>query len=158
MAGDEWELVHPRCAEQREEDMEEVRLMIEAGEPQVARDELIWLLSQCHDFIDAHRVLGELALQQRDLALARGHFGVAFRLGQKALEPAGREGKLPFRLPANRSFFEAGARLVHCLELLGKYPMALDVARQLLQLDPSDPMSLKNCLPRLEQNPLADGT
>jgi len=154
IAGGDWELIHPRCARQRKEDMEEVRLMIEAGEWDVARDELVWLLSECRDFIDAHKVLGDVALAGRDLPLARGHYGFAFRLGQAAIEEsAGRATRLPYRLPANRSFLEAGERLVHCLELLGKPPMARDVARQILQLDPTDPLGLEARLPRLEADP-----
>ena len=39
--------------------------MLAAGENEVARDELRWLLDGCPDFIAAHRMLGELALTKR---------------------------------------------------------------------------------------------
>ena len=74
----EYELVHPRCAVERADDLEEVRKMIDAGEVDVAVDELRWLLSGCSDFVDAHRLLGELALSENDLPLARAHFGYAY--------------------------------------------------------------------------------
>ena len=55
--------------------------MIEAGETEVARDELQWLLGGCTDLIDAHKTLGEIALVEHDLPLARGHFGYAYQIG-----------------------------------------------------------------------------
>src|SRR5262245_53817937 len=81
-----WELVHPRCAQARAEDIEEVHKMIAAGETEIARDELRWLLDECHDFIEAHTLLGDLALAENDLKLARGHYGYAYQLGLKAIE------------------------------------------------------------------------
>ena len=145
----DWELVHPRCAKQRKEDIEEVEHMIEAGEPEIARDELVWLLSECHDFIQAHRMLGDLALAQGDLPLARAHYGYAYRLGESAVRRAGKVRRLPYTRPANRDFLEAGERLVHCLELLDHPAMALEVAEQLLALDPSDPLDLRSRLERI---------
>ena len=89
-----WELVHPRSAIQRADDIEEVRTMIAAGEHEIAQDELLWLLGGCHDFIEAHRLLGELALTDGDANLARGHFGIAFTLGDKAAKTI--RGKFPY--------------------------------------------------------------
>jgi hypothetical protein len=60
--GSEWMFNHPRCVRQRAEDVEEVRTMIEKGETDVAIDELRWLVDGCREFIDAHRMLGELVL------------------------------------------------------------------------------------------------
>src|SRR6185312_13203117 len=120
VAGDDaWELVHPRCARDRAEDLEEVEKMIAAGEVEVAIDELRWLLGGCSDFIDAHKLLGELALADHDVPLARGHFGYAYRIGQLAIERAKPTGAVPYRLAANRSFFEAGKGLAWCLAQLG---------------------------------------
>jgi tetratricopeptide (TPR) repeat protein len=144
--GGAWELVHPRCARDRAEDVEEVRKMIDAGETEIAVDELRWLLSGCSDFIDAHRLLGELALAEEDLSLARGHFGYAHRLGMKALEQAKAEGPLPYRLPVNESFHEAGKGLAYCLLHLGKRELASEVVEQLLRCDPSDPLGLRKLL------------
>ena len=45
--------------------------MVEAGETEIARDELVWLLSECPDYLDAHV-----------------HLGLA-HLGGQALEPLG---------------------------------------------------------------------
>ncbi len=45
--GRSWVFVHPRCARDTAEDLEEVRLMIDAGEHVIALDELRWLLADC---------------------------------------------------------------------------------------------------------------
>ena len=139
-----WELLHPQCAIDRAEDMEEVEAMIDAGEFDVARDELVWILSGCHDFIHAHRVLGELALAEEDVPLARGHFGTAYRLGTAALKKAGKNAKLPYSLEANREFYEAGKGLAWCLKLLDKDRLSEEIVDELLRRDPSDPLDLKN--------------
>src|SRR5437016_1135736 len=103
-----WEFLHPRCALDRRDDLEEVQQMIEGGEHEIAVDELRWLLNGCSDFIDAHRQLGELALLDQDWQLARGHFGYAYQIGVKAWERTGKPTPVPYRLPGNQSFFEAG--------------------------------------------------
>jgi hypothetical protein len=87
-SGAAWELVHPRCARRRRDDLEEVEAMVGAGETEVARDELVWLLSECPDFLDAHVHLGLIALEEDDAQLARGHFGRAYELCLRALEAA----------------------------------------------------------------------
>ncbi len=138
-----WELVHPRCARDRQEDLEEVRKMVDAGELDIAVDECRWLLNGCSDCLEAHRILGEIALGENDLPLARGHFGYAFRLGEKALDQAGCKGPLPYRLPANGSFLEAAKGLAWCLRQLGKAQMSREVVAVLLACDPSDPLGVK---------------
>jgi hypothetical protein len=143
-AGDDaWELVHPRCACDRQDDLEEVRKMLDAGEIDVARDECRWLLESCSDCLEAHRILGEIALAENDLALARGHFGYAYRLGAKALEQAGARGPLPYRFEANRPFLESGKALAWCLKQLGKPEMAAEVVEALLACDPGDPLGVR---------------
>jgi hypothetical protein len=138
---DAWELVHPRCARDRQDDLEEVRKMLDAGETEVARDECRWLLEGCSDCLEAHRILGEIALAEGDWALARGHFGYAFRLGTKALEQAG--GKvLPYRLESNRACLESGKALAWCLKQLGKNDLAAEVIDVLLACDPADPLGV----------------
>jgi hypothetical protein len=136
-------LVHPRCARDRAEDLEEVQLMIESGENDVARDELRWLLSGCSEFIGAHVLLGMLAVTEGDLPLARGHFGAGYQLGLQTLRRAKMPKPLLFSQPANRSFFDAGHGLVDCLRRLDKSPMADEIVQTLLELDPSDPLGLR---------------
>ncbi len=143
---DAWELVHPRCARDREDDLEEVRKMIDAGEVEIATDECRWLLSGCSDCVEAHRILGEIALGENDLPLARGHFGYAFQLGTKALNQAGVKGPLPYRIQANQGFLEAGKGLAWCLKQLDKREMAAEVVDQMLKCDPSDPLGVRNLL------------
>jgi hypothetical protein len=137
-----WVLVHPRCALDREEDLAEARKMLAAGETDVARDECRWLLEGCHDCLEAHRLLGEIALGDDELPLARGHFGYAYRLGTQALDRAGTTGPLPYAQSANQAFFESGKGLAWCLRRLGKPEMAAEVVARLLKCDPSDPLRL----------------
>ena len=141
-----WELVHPRCARDRADDLEEVQKMIDGGEAEIARDELLWLLNGCSDCLVAHRMLGELALADQDLRLARGHFGYAFEIGSKALDRAAAKGNMPYRLPANQAFFEAGKALAYCLRELGKADLAAEVVARLLACDPSDPLGVRHML------------
>lgn len=137
-----WELVHPRCAQERMDDLEEVHQMLAAGETEIAVDELRWLLDGCGDFIAAHRLLGELALADGDLKLARGHFGYAYEIGLSAL-PLPFEGQLPYRLAANQALLEAAKGLAWCLHELNKPKLARRVLAQLLRLDPADPLGVQ---------------
>jgi tetratricopeptide (TPR) repeat protein len=147
----EYELLHPRAVLERADDLEEAQAMVAAGEIEIAIDELRYLLSGCHDFIDAHRMLGELALAEDDLHLARGHFGIAYQLGLKAIGDL--KGTLPARLPANQSFHESGKGLIWCLGQLGKLDLAAEAADRLVQLDPSDPLGIRRLLGTLTKAP-----
>ncbi len=151
-ADDRWELIHPRCATEREADLEEVQGMIDAGEVEVAVEELRWLIEECSDFITGHYLLGQLALLEEDFGLARGHFGYAFRIGLKALGGADRlQHPAPYDLPANREFLEAGKGLAWCLHQLGKKMIALEVVGQMLKLDPSDALGVTAWLEEFER-------
>lgn len=146
----EFELVHPACARERADDLEEVHQMIDGGESEIAVDELRWLLSGCADFIEAHQLLGELALTDGDTRLARAHFGYAYDIGLKALPSEAWAGALPFRLPGNRSFLTAAKGLALCLLEIGEPARAREVGQRLLRFDPSDPLRVG---PWLEQLP-----
>ena len=129
--------------------------MIEAGETEVAFDELRWLLSGCADCLDAHLLLGELAVKEKnDIPLARGHFGYAYQLGHRAWRRAGGPTPVAYSQPANRSFHEAGRSLAWCLEKLGKRAMAVEIVDTLLLLDPSDPLSVKAWLAQIQDGGL----
>jgi len=148
--GRSWVLVHPRCARDRAEDLEEVEAMVEAGEYEIAIEELRWLLADCHEFIAAHRLLGELAIAaSEDVPLARGHFGAGYQLGLQALRRAKMPMPLLYSQAANRAFFEAGRGLVWCLEQLNKSDMAEEIVATLTRLDPSDPLELRKLLDEL---------
>ena len=138
-----WELLHPRCALERAEDIEEVQIMLDAGETEIAKDELRWLLNGCSDFVAAHRLLGDLALAEGDLRLARGHFGYAYEIGVSAFPPRGLDAPLPYRLSSNRTFLEAAKGLAWCLHELGKKKLARRVLEQLLECDPGDPLGVR---------------
>jgi hypothetical protein len=147
--GRSWIFVHPRCARDRSEDLEEVQLMIESGETDIALDELRWLLSDCSEFIAAHALLGHLASDAGDWPLARGHYGAGYQLGLQTLRRAKMPGPLLYSQPANRSFFEAGRGLIASLEKLGYRQMAEEVVATLTQLDPTDPLRLRAMLDEL---------
>lgn len=141
-----WVLVHPRSVREMAEDLDEVRAMIEAGELDVATDELRWLVSNCSEFIEAHELLGELAFAKGDAALARGHFGFAVQLGLKTLERARVQGPLSYQQPANESFFLGGRGLVLALAKLDQIPKAQELVETLVNLDPTDPLGLRALL------------
>ncbi len=132
--------------------------MVEAGESDIALDELRWLLSGCAEFIAAHVVLGELAHDSGDMNLARGHYGAGYQLGLQTL----RRGKMPkpllYSQAANRPFFEAGRGLAWSLEKLGKRQMAEEVVATLVELDSSDPLQLRRMLDELRSGgaPIVD--
>jgi hypothetical protein len=91
-----------------------------AGDPEAARDALRFALQGCGDNLWVHVALGRIALQDfNDPTLARGHFGYALELAQRALPP-GFTGRLVRDLPANRPFYDAVEGLSACYEALGK--------------------------------------
>ena len=121
--------------------------MIEAGEFDIAMDELRWLVSGCAEFIAAHVLLGELAVTMHDdLSLARGHFGAGYQLGLQAWRRGDRPKPMLYSQPANQPLFEAGRGLIWTLEKLGRHEMAHEIVETLLELDASDPLELRAML------------
>jgi tetratricopeptide (TPR) repeat protein len=142
-SGQTWIFVHPPCVRDCADDLDEVRTMIEVGEADVAMDELLWLLEVCRDMLEAHYLLGKLAVEHlQDAPRARGHFGYAFQLGEKALSRANNPTPLSPLHPANRPFFDAGRGLAWCLAELGMPDKAREVVERLRACDPSDPLNL----------------
>lgn len=146
--GKAWEFVQPRCARRRREDIDEVEAMLAAGEIDIAHEELVWLLSECPDFLDAHVHLGLIALEAEDPKLARGHFGRAYELCLKSLEASGEPRPVPYSLPGNRPFFEAAKGLVHCLLATGRRATAQTICRRLAGLDSDDPLGIQRLVTR----------
>lgn len=143
-SGNAWVFSHPREVRECAEDLDEVREMIAAGEPEVAVDELRWLLEICHEMLAAHFLLGKIAVEsQDDIPLGRAHFGAGYQLGLQAWRRAGQPLPLAALHPANRAFFDCGRGLVWCLHQLERNDLALEVVEQLLKLDPGDPLALK---------------
>jgi tetratricopeptide (TPR) repeat protein len=142
--GPGWTLTYPECVREGAEDLDEVREMIASGEQDVAIDELRWLLGTCAEWIEAHYLLGKLAVEaQGDVSLGRAHFGFGYQLGARAIERAGKPTPVPAMHPANRPWYDAGRGLAWCLAELGKREMALEVVENLLRCDPSDPLNLR---------------
>jgi len=117
--------------------------MVAAGEVEIAHDELVWLLSECPDFLDAHVQLGLIALENDDPKLARGHFGRAYELVIRTLDAAGSPRPLPYALDGNKPFFQAAKGLVHSLMELGRERAAAEICQQLASLDPPDPLGIQ---------------
>ena len=125
VGGDEFELDHPRCIHEMELDYAEGIELWQAGDPEAARDALRYALQGCGDNLWVHVALGRIALDEfRDPSLARGHFGYAFELAERAIPP-GFSGRLPRDREANRPFYEAVEGLSACYEALGKPGEAL---------------------------------
>jgi hypothetical protein len=139
-------LVHPRCVSEREMDLEDVEAMLDSGEVDVARDELRYLLNGCTDHLQIHFMLGELALAENDVALARGHYGYAFQIGEKALGKANCPGPVPADLPANELWHHAGKQLAWCLKLLDKPELMRTVIETLVKYDARDLLQLQALL------------
>ena len=121
--------------------------MIEAGESDVAIDELRWLVGGCSEFIEAHTLLGELALaltatSRWPAATSGSPCSSASRRSSGRKSP----GRCPTRQPANRTFFEAGRGLVTCLVKLDMTAKAVELVQDLVRLDPTDPLKLRQLL------------
>lgn len=147
--GNRYSFTPPVCAFDRKEDLEEVQQMIAAGELEIARDELLYLVADCRAFLEAHNLLGELALEEEDISLARGHFGFAYEIGLDSL-PAGFRGILPAKRDYNRAFFLAGRGLARCLIARGQSKEGRDVLVQLSRFDPQEE-HVKSLLKELDE-------
>ncbi len=138
-----WVFVPPRSVSDRLEDLEEVMAMIEGGEIEIAQEELRWLLSGSTEFMEAHALLGELAVELgEDLELARGHFGFAYATGEKALKRSNCQGPLLGKETANAAWFDAARGLAWCFEKQGKSTQADDILAKTRKFDPSDPAGI----------------
>ena len=71
-------------------------------------------MSDCRAFLEAHNLLGELALEEGNTPVAQGHFGFAYEIGIDSLPP-GFRGRLPADREYNAPFFLAGRGLARCL-------------------------------------------
>ncbi|RUL87401.1 tetratricopeptide repeat protein [Tautonia sociabilis] len=126
----DFELVHPRCVLQRRGDYEEGMELWKAGDPEGAIEALRFALEGCGDNLWIHVALGKIALEEsQDYNLARGHFGYAFELVERAL-PKSVAVRLPRTLPGNKPFFEAAEGLATCYERMNRRDEASRVRRQ----------------------------
>ena len=146
-----FEFVHPPSVRRRAEDLQQVYAMLQAGQMELAAAELRWLVQGCRVLLEGFKLLGEIALADGDVRLARAYFGRAYELGLAALPPDGLPGPLPCQRPANRPFFEAGKGLASCLDQLGQTGLAREVVEKLLALDPTDPLALRDLLKQFDQ-------
>ena len=125
-------------------DLEEVQQMVEAGELEIAMDELRWILSGCSEMLEPHVLLGQIAIElENDIPLARGHFGFAFQLGEKTLEREACPGPLPGDSPRNAPWYEAARGIAWCFEKQGQPERANQIAETACRFDPSDPAEIR---------------
>lgn len=132
--GNRFALQKPAAAFEREDDLDEVQQMIAAGEFEIARDELLYLVADSRSFLEAHNLLGELALEEEDIGLARGHFGFAYEVGLDSLG-SDFKGILPAGRDYNREFFRAGRGVARCLIARGDRAEGRAILEKLLKLD-----------------------
>jgi hypothetical protein len=117
-----FELIAPPCVDDREDDFAEGMEVLRAGEPDEAREVLLFALEGCGDNPHVHVALGRIAAASGTpdgLMLARGHFGYVVDLVLAAL-PEGFRGTLPADRPVNRAAFDAAEGLASCLERMGQ--------------------------------------
>jgi hypothetical protein len=145
----------PRCALERDLDLEGVEAMRNEHEPEMARDELLFLVEDCRGFLEAYNLLAELALEENDFNLARGHFGFGYESGMAAL-PEGFRGLLPATEGYNPHFFLAGRGLARCLIKKGDVRKGREVLEQLAKFDPEEP-NVKALLAELPAPPPRPG-
>lgn len=127
----------PECALDRDLDLEEVKEIRAGGEFEIARDELLYLVGDCRGFLEAYLQLAELALEDEDISLAKGHFGFAYEQGLEILPPHFR-GQLPCKEGYNPHFYAAGRGLARCLVARQEPQKAREVLEQLLRFDPTE--------------------
>jgi hypothetical protein len=128
--GPEFALDHPKCIHEMELDYAEGLELRREGDPEGARDALRYALQGCGDNMWVHVALGMIALEDfNDPGLARGHFGYAFELAERAIPPDF-SGVLPREHTANRPLYDAIDGLIRCHEALG-HPALVDELRAL---------------------------
>lgn len=150
-SGNAWIFSHPAQVRECAEDLEEVCEIIEAGESDVAVDELRWLLGMCSEMLAAHFLLGKLAVEMNnDVDLGRGHFGAGYQLGLQAWRRAGKPTPVAALHPANRVFYDCGRGLAWCLHHLQKTPLALEVVEHMLEMDPNDPLGIRTWIDEMQ--------
>lgn len=117
-------LDHPKCIHEMELDYAEGIELRREGDPEGARDALRYALQGCGDNMWVHVALGLIALEDfNDPSLARGHFGYAFELAERAI-PRDFNGILPREHPMNAPLYDAIDGLIRCHESLGQPAMA----------------------------------
>ncbi len=118
IGGGDFELIHPRCIEERRDDYEEGLEALRAGEPEEAVEMLRYALNGCPDNLWIHAALGRIALKEtKDPTLARGHFGYALELVLRIL-PRDFTGRLPRNRPANAPLYDALEGLIASVDTL----------------------------------------
>lgn len=130
-------LMPPECAIDRDLDLAEAIEMRAGAEFEIARDELLYLVADCRGFLEAYLQLAELALEDEDISLAKGHFGFAYEQGLETLPP-NFGGQLPYDAGYNAHFFAAGRGLARCLIARQEPDKAREVLDQLTRFDPNE--------------------
>jgi hypothetical protein len=127
LGGNDYALSHPKCVAEMEPDYAEGLELWREGDVEAARDALRYALQGCGDNLWVHVALGRIALQEdSDPKLARGHFGYAFELAQRAIPPHF-EGRLPIEHPSNAPLYDAIDGLIACHEALKSPELAEEI-------------------------------
>ena len=137
LGGQRYAFQAPECALDRDLDLAEVLEIRAGGEFEIARDELLYLVADCRGFLEAYIQLAELALEDEDISLAKGHFGFAYENGLDVL-PLNFRGQLPCKEGYNPHFYAAGRGLARCLISRKEPQQAREVLEQLLKFDSTE--------------------
>lgn len=137
LGGNRYAFQAPECALDRDLDLAEVLEIRANGEFEIARDELLYLVADCRGFLEAYIQLAELALEDEDIPLAKGHFAFAYENGLDIL-PLNFRGQLPCNEGYNSHFYAAGRGLARCLISRKEPQPAREVLEQLLKFDPTE--------------------
>ena len=125
--GMDFEMVHPREAEEVMPDYEEGMDLWREGDPEAALEALRFALEGCRYSLWVHCGLGRIALEEaKDARLAQGHFGYALELAERAIPP-GFRGRLPRDRPANEPAYQAIEGLAAAMDALGADAKAADL-------------------------------
>lgn len=122
-----WTLVPPHCALELEADLDDAEMLLKEGDPESARDAVLYLLEECQDLLAGHELLGRIAEREpADLAVAQGHYGYVFELtlkwlGNLALAPMDKSKRI------NRTALACAEGLVRVLEKRGQKGKATQV-------------------------------
>jgi hypothetical protein len=143
-----YEFELPRSVMDRKDDMDDVREMVKHNEIDIAIDELRWLLSDCHEMMEAHALLGILASEfddptPDDVELAIAHLECALDIGRAALNNRRLQAPLLYDRPTNLPFFQAGLAMIQLLRSQGDKQAADQLLQELIRLDPKLPLPLQ---------------
>lgn len=126
-----WTLIPPHCAIELEADLDDAEMLLKEGDPESARDAVLYLLEECQDLLAGHELLGRIAEREpADLAVAQGHYGYVFELALKWLGPQA-DSAMDKSKRINRTALACAEGLCRVLDKRGQKAKAAQVRQQI---------------------------